>query len=146
MKTWFRQITFFLLGKSHGVGSWLWETENTTPRVVALWKGRLSLQNCLQSICSWNVWQWKVFQELCCLRDAAHMTHDALSRNKKNNVSPHPCKPKVCHIKVGFKGVKVILVCFRDVFSYTCFCCPHMVSGHFLVLSIKKKNRLLTCC
>ena len=39
-----------------------------------------------------------------------------LSRNKKNNV--YPCKPQFYYIKVGFKGVKIILVhfvCFRDV-------------------------------
>ena len=36
-----------------------------------------------------------------------------LSRNKKNNV--YPCKPQFYCIKVGFQGVKIILVCFRDV-------------------------------
>ena len=35
-----------------------------------------------------------------------------LSRNKKNNV--YPCKPKFYYIKVGFKGIKIIQVCFRD--------------------------------
>ena len=35
-----------------------------------------------------------------------------LIRNKKNNV--YPCKPQFYYIKVGFKGVKIILVCFRD--------------------------------
>ena len=35
-----------------------------------------------------------------------------LSRNKKNNV--YPCKPQFYYTKVGFKGVKTILVCFRD--------------------------------
>ena len=35
-----------------------------------------------------------------------------LSRNKKNNV--YPCKPQFYYIKVGLKGVKIILVCFRD--------------------------------
>ena len=29
-----------------------------------------------------------------------------LSTNKKNNV--YPCKPQLYHIKVGFKGVKII--------------------------------------
>ena len=29
-----------------------------------------------------------------------------LSRNNKNNVNP--CKPQFYHIKVGFKGVKII--------------------------------------
>ena len=36
-----------------------------------------------------------------------------LSRNKKNNV--YPCKPQFYYIKVGFKGVKIIKACFRDV-------------------------------
>ena len=36
-----------------------------------------------------------------------------LSRNKKNNV--YPCKPQFYYIKVGFKEVKIILACFRDV-------------------------------
>ena len=35
-----------------------------------------------------------------------------LSRNKKNNV--YPCKPQFYYIKVGFKGFKIISVCFRD--------------------------------
>ena len=36
-----------------------------------------------------------------------------LSRYKKNNV--YPCKPQFYCIKVGFKGVKIIKVCFSDV-------------------------------
>ena len=36
-----------------------------------------------------------------------------LSRNKKNNV--YPRKPQFYYIKVGFKGVKIIQACFRDV-------------------------------
>ena len=36
-----------------------------------------------------------------------------LSRNKKNNV--YPRKPQFYYIKVGFKGVKIIWACFRDV-------------------------------
>ena len=35
-----------------------------------------------------------------------------LSRNKKNNV--YLCKPQFYYIKVGFKGVNIILACFRD--------------------------------
>ena len=35
-----------------------------------------------------------------------------LSRNKKINV--YLCKPQFYCIKVRFKGVKTILVCFRD--------------------------------
>ena len=31
----------------------------------------------------------------------------------KNNV--HPCKRQFYYIKVGFKGVKIIQACFRDV-------------------------------
>ena len=42
-----------------------------------------------------------------------------LSRNKKNNV--YPCKPQFYCIKVGFKGVKIIKVCFRDVFTCCAF-------------------------
>ena len=36
-----------------------------------------------------------------------------LSRNKDNN--EYPCKPQFYYIKVGFKGVKIIQACFRDV-------------------------------
>ena len=36
-----------------------------------------------------------------------------LSRDKKNNV--YPCTPQFYFIKVGFKGVKIILAWFRDV-------------------------------
>ena len=36
-----------------------------------------------------------------------------LSRNKNNNV--YPCKPQFYYIKVGFKGVKIIQACLRDV-------------------------------
>ena len=35
-----------------------------------------------------------------------------LSRNKKNNV--YLCKPQFYYIKEGFKGVKIIYICFRD--------------------------------
>ena len=35
-----------------------------------------------------------------------------LRRNKKNNV--YPCKPQFYYIKVGFKRVKIIKVCFRN--------------------------------
>ena len=35
-----------------------------------------------------------------------------LSRNNINNV--YPCKPQFYYIKMGFKGVKIIKVCFRD--------------------------------
>ena len=38
-----------------------------------------------------------------------------LNRNKKNNV--YPCKPQFYYIKMGFKGVKNIIVCFRDGFQ-----------------------------
>ena len=34
-------------------------------------------------------------------------------KNKKNNV--YPCKPQFYYIKVGFKRLKIIQVCFRDV-------------------------------
>ena len=36
-----------------------------------------------------------------------------LIRNKKTNV--YPCKPQFYYIKVGFKGVRIILASFRDV-------------------------------
>ena len=36
-----------------------------------------------------------------------------LRRNKKNNV--YPCKRQFYYIKVGFKGVKIICLCFCDV-------------------------------
>ena len=36
-----------------------------------------------------------------------------LSRNKKNNA--YHCKPQFHYIKVGFKGVKIIQECFRDI-------------------------------
>ena len=36
-----------------------------------------------------------------------------LSRNNINNV--YPCKSQFYYIKVGFKGVKIIQACFRDV-------------------------------
>ena len=35
------------------------------------------------------------------------------SKNKKNNI--YPCKPQFYYIKVGFMGVKIIQVCFRNV-------------------------------
>ena len=41
-----------------------------------------------------------------------------LSRNKTNNV--YPCKPQFYYIKMGFKGVKIIYVCFRDAVQYIC--------------------------
>ena len=42
-----------------------------------------------------------------------------LSRNKKNNV--YPCKPQFYYIKVGFKGVKIMQACFRDVLQIGAF-------------------------
>ena len=35
-----------------------------------------------------------------------------LSSNKKNNA--YPCKSQFYYIKVGLKGVKIILACLRD--------------------------------
>ena len=40
-----------------------------------------------------------------------------LSRNKKINV--YPCKPQFYYVKLGFKGNKIIQVCFRDVQLFT---------------------------
>ena len=37
----------------------------------------------------------------------------------KNNV--YPCKPQFYYIKVGFKGIKIILACFRDDMSEDTF-------------------------
>ena len=63
-----------------------------------------------------------------------------LSRNKKNNV--YPCKPQFYYIKVGFKGVNIIQVCFlwwylqhitiftMDIWSIFTRCVCHKV--HFL--------------
>ena len=39
-----------------------------------------------------------------------------LSRNKENNVYSY--KPQFYHIKVGFKGVKIIKACFRDIENF----------------------------
>ena len=57
-----------------------------------------------------------------------------LSRNKKNNV--YPCKPQFLCIKVGFKGVKIILACFSDVTVPSRFlCCSYLCVSRF-VLSV----------
>ena len=44
-----------------------------------------------------------------------------LSRNKETNV--YPCNPKFYYIKVGFKGVSIVKVCFCDevLFSHIIF-------------------------
>ena len=47
-----------------------------------------------------------------------------LSRNNRNNV--YPCKPQFYYIKVGFKGVKIILACFRDAHQW--------INGYFSFL------------
>ena len=39
-----------------------------------------------------------------------------LSRNKKKK-NTYPCKPQVFYIKVGFKRVKIIQACFRNVYG-----------------------------
>ena len=39
-----------------------------------------------------------------------------MMRNKNNNV--YPCKPQFYNIKVGFKGVNIILTCFRDATQF----------------------------
>ena len=68
-----------------------------------------------------------------------------LSRIKTNNV--YPCKPQFYYIKVGFKGVKIKWVCFRDVLlSTNCsiaipllqflFVCASVVSYVAFVLSL----------
>ena len=50
-----------------------------------------------------------------------------LSRNKKNNV--YPCKPQFYYIKVGFKGVRIIKVCFRDDNRHSALNTRYMKSG-----------------
>ena len=50
------------------------------------------------------------------LLELPHWGSTFLCRNKKNNV--YPCKPQFYYIKVGFKGVKIIKVCFRDDISF----------------------------
>ena len=40
-----------------------------------------------------------------------------LSRNKKINV--YPCKPQFYFIKVGLKGLKTFLACFRDAYCFS---------------------------
>ena len=45
-----------------------------------------------------------------------------LSKNKKNN-NVYPFKPQFYYIKVGFKGVKIIQVCFRNVTVPSGICC-----------------------
>ena len=47
-----------------------------------------------------------------------------LSRNDKNQV--YPCKPQFYHIKMGFKGVKIIYVCLRDGCTDIGEYCPEM--------------------
>ena len=41
-----------------------------------------------------------------------------LCKNKKNNL--YLCKPQLYYIKVGFKVVKIIKVCFRDANVWKC--------------------------
>ena len=55
-----------------------------------------------------------------------------LSKNKKNNV--YPCKPQFYNIKVGFIGVKIIKVCFRNR--------AHISEGWFSVVGYHK---LINC-
>ena len=56
-----------------------------------------------------------------------------LSRNKKNNISPPPCKPQCYYKKVGFKGVKL----YKYVFvMQNCFS-SNMQKGYTL-----KENNL----
>ena len=64
-----------------------------------------------------------------------------LSRNKKNNV--YPCKPQFYYIKVGFKGVKIILACFRDGCSRISSVIDMSGVNDFALFI---RNRLLTCC
>ena len=64
------------------------------------------------------------------------------SRNKKNNVYPY--KPQFYYIKVGFKGFKIIQVCFRDGYEKpiffpaedTCLLCIFLI--YILMLRLKR--------
>ena len=55
-----------------------------------------------------------------------------LSKNMKNNV--YPCKPQFYHIKVGFKGVKIIEACFRNALR------KHAYSNNTENFPIKKRK------
>ena len=35
--------------------------------------------------------------------------------NRKKKINIYPCKPQFYYIKLGFKGVKTIQACFRDM-------------------------------
>ena len=52
------------------------------------------------------------------------------SKIRKNNV--YPCKPQFYYIKVGFKGVYIIQVCFRDVMPLGY--CQSFISALYLSL------------
>ena len=54
------------------------------------------------------------------------------SRNKKNNL--YACTPKFYYIQVGFKGVKIIKVCFRDALR------KHAYSNILKILQPKKRK------
>ena len=51
------------------------------------------------------------------------------SRNKKNNV--YPCKPQFYYVKAGLKGVKIIYVCFRDVYNFD------PLKPHFYIVKLR---------
>ena len=67
-----------------------------------------------------------------------------LSRNNKNNV--YPCKPQFYCIKVWFKGVKIIYVCFRDdVFCACQYILPYSVCGQWKLWSAAQSDLGLRC-
>ena len=57
-----------------------------------------------------------------------------LSRDKKNDV--YRCKPQFYKIKVGFKGAKIILACYRDV-CLTLLVCGRAHPGSAIVLLLR---------
>ena len=64
-----------------------------------------------------------------------------LSRDKENNV--YPCKPQFYYIKVGFKGVKIIQACLRDVLFVLRFYGPVNPVGSCRARSVYLTTRLL---
>ena len=59
-----------------------------------------------------------------------------LSRNKKNNV--YLCKPQFYYMKVGFKGVNIRKVCFRDDRIF-----PYNIYGYERVSSLGSQGNLV---
>ena len=56
-----------------------------------------------------------------------------LSRNNVDNV--YPCKSQFYYIKVGFEGVKIILVCLPDARARFLTFTAHIMNGLILLWS-----------